>query len=145
MNSYIDLVQSRHHRDNASMHVLAYTVRPKNTHRGSTKSMLLKPESGTLRQYFIGPIGVEYLVRGKLRDLLAIDRDLTRSIALNFAYCSLFSFTSFTRCSRSIFRCFCSSSFIVLHSLTSSGFLSLSASRMYFSTDEYRKSAFFSI
>src|SRR5215207_9916469 len=108
------------------MHVLAYTVRPKNTHRGSTKSMLLKPESGTLRQYFIGPIGVEYLVRGeKLRDLLAIDRDLTRSIALNFAYYSLFSLTSFTRCSRSIFRCFCSSSFIVPHSLTSSGLLSL--------------------
>ena len=48
------------------MHVLAYTVRPKNTHRGSTKSMLLKPESGTLRQYFTGPIGVEYLVRGKI-------------------------------------------------------------------------------
>jgi hypothetical protein len=24
-----------------------------------------KPESGTLRQYFTGPIGVEYLVRGK--------------------------------------------------------------------------------
>jgi hypothetical protein len=48
------------------------------------KSMLLKPESGTLRQYFTGPIGVEYLVRGKKLSLLAIDRDLTRSIALNF-------------------------------------------------------------
>jgi hypothetical protein len=47
------------------MHVLAYTVRSKNTHRGSTKSILLKPESVTLRQYFTGPIEVEYLVQEK--------------------------------------------------------------------------------
>jgi hypothetical protein len=30
------------------------------------KSMLLKPESGTLGQYFTVAIGVEYLVQGKI-------------------------------------------------------------------------------
>src|SRR5919206_2588192 len=59
-------------------------------------------------------------------------------------YPNLFSFTSLTNSSLSIFRWFCSSPFILFHNLISSGLPSFSASRTYFSTAEWRKSAFFS-
>lgn len=59
-------------------------------------------------------------------------------------YPNLFCFISLISSFLSIFRWFCSSSFIVFHSFTSWGLLSFSASRMYFSIAEQRKSASFS-
>jgi hypothetical protein len=61
---------------------------------------------------------------------------LSANTTLNPFYPNLFCFISLISSFLSIFRCFCSSSFIVFHSFTSSGLLSFSASRMYFSTAE---------